>query len=452
MLAVSENVHPYDFQQDGFYYTVISENPNYVEITTNSNDHAGNLVIPSQVIKNEQTYIVKRIGSLGTNTLSSLTIPSTIDSIAYGCFGGCKSLIEINVDHDNPVYCSIDGVLFNKDKSYIRYFPTAKGPKYTIPDGVRIIARGAFYKLVNLRELIIPSSVTIVESQAFSSCESLKEINFNSLERIERDAFWYCSFESISLPENLKYIEDVAFNYCNSLKSIYIPKSVEYIGYENSAIGYCSALEKIDVDPDNQHYSSINGILYNKEQTIVLKCPVNIQDQEWITLPSTLTRIASCAFHSNKNLARIVIPQGVKVIENGAFYYCTNLNRVTCLATTPPSTPETSGGTCDPFYESSRYRASLYVPKGCAQKYKEFYNTRQSPYTSYPRQMKVYPWADFKEIVEVEEETDIKTSNIDYSIEELSRYNTSGQIINSSTKGINIIKMRDGSFRKYFVK
>ena len=444
-LAISISGFAYDFQLDGIYYTIISENDCTVEVSKNNDKYySGNLVIPSQVTKYGQTYKVTRIGQnafYDCKNLYSVTIPETVDSINNGAFIWCSAISEIKVDNNSPYFQSKDGVLFDKALTKLLHFPNAKSGNYRIPDGVKTIASHSFNTNMQLNSVSMPSTVIRIEEQAFEVCESLYDIQLSSsLEYIGFQAFSSCPITTISLPESLKHLDSDAFNGCDRLKSIFIPKNVEYIG-DKTAIGYCTSLEKIEVDPENQYYTSIDGILYDKALTKVLKCPSQIQDLEWITLPSTITYICTSAFHTNKSLARIVIPAGVTVIDNGAFVGCSNLSRVTCYAQTPPSTPMGQYNTSDPWDATARSSATLYVPKGCADVYRNFYN-RTYYYGN------VYPYAKFKEIVEMDEEAGISSGIYDDSNIEVSRYNASGIKLNSTTKGLNIIRMSNGNTKK----
>lgn len=443
MLAI-QNIagFAYDFLLDGIYYTIISEEDLTVEVSYNYGTYySGDVVIPSQVSKYGNTYTVKRIGEnafLDSERLHSVTIPETVDSIHYGAFVWCTGLTNIEVNGNNPYFQSIDGVVFNKAITKLLHFPNAKGGDYIIPDGVKSISTYAFTTNKVLRSVLMPSTLTHIENHAFGICDNLYDVQLSSsLEYIGDDAFSSCPLDNISLPEGLKYIGNAPFSFTN-LKEIYIPKSVEYIG-ETSAIGYNPSLEKIDVAPDNKYYTSIDGILYDKALTRVLVCPSNI-DYRIVTLPSSITKINTCAFHTVIPLTKIVIPSGVSQIGDGAFYYCSNLSQVVCYAQTPPSTPKKESSSGDPWEYSSRSSATLYVPKGCAKAYKDY-----STYDIYHRTIE--PYAVFKEIVEMDDETGMSSYTQDYNIE-ISRYNISGRKIKSTTKGLSIIRMKDHTTKK----
>lgn len=127
--------------------------------------------------------------------------------------------------------------------------------------------------------------------------------------------------ENIIFPEGLTSIEQQAFYNCNNLKSIYIPKSVTNIS-ETGTFDNCNSLEKIEVDPDNLKYSSQDGVLYNKEKTILIVAPEAIHE---CTLPEGLITIKSWAFYRCRNLNTITFPSTLKEIGHIAFGECKNL-------------------------------------------------------------------------------------------------------------------------------
>ncbi|MBR1752453.1 MAG: leucine-rich repeat protein [Ruminococcus sp.] len=166
-------------------------------------------------------------------SLTSITIPYSVTSIGDHAFSHCTSLTGINVDSKNANYSSLNGVLYNKDKTELIRSP--EGIKsITIPDSVTSIDSTAFYYCKNLTSITIPDSVTRIGSGAFIGCESLKSITIpNSVTSIGIDAFENCtSLSSITIPDSVTSIGSDAFDGCTSLKSINIPDSVTSIGYK----------------------------------------------------------------------------------------------------------------------------------------------------------------------------------------------------------------------------
>lgn len=111
-------------------------------------------------------------------SLTSVSIPNSVTSIGQGVFYMCSSLTAINVDESNMVYCSEDGVLFNKGKSTLIAYPRGKGASYTIPDSVISIGGGAFELCSSLSSVTIPNSVTSIGNGAFAGCSNLTTVNY----------------------------------------------------------------------------------------------------------------------------------------------------------------------------------------------------------------------------------------------------------------------------------
>ena len=192
---------------------------------------------------------VKSIGDYAfayCSSLTSITIPNSVTSIGYAAFAYCSSLTSINVDTNNPNYCSIDGVLFNKDKTTLIQYPIGNTrTEYTIPNSVTSIGEYAFYYCSSLTSITIPNSVTSIGEFAFAGCYSLISITIpNSVTSIGEGAFGNCSsLKSITIPNSVTSIGKYAFAYCYSLTSITIPNSVTSIG--DWAFEDCSSLTTV---------------------------------------------------------------------------------------------------------------------------------------------------------------------------------------------------------------
>ena len=111
------------------------------------------------------------------SSLTSVTIPESVTSIGSSAFADCSSLTSINVDANNANYCSIDGVLFSKDKTTLIQYPIGNTrSEYIIPNSVTSIGNYAFDGCSSLTSVTIPNSVTSIGECAFYGCRSLTSI------------------------------------------------------------------------------------------------------------------------------------------------------------------------------------------------------------------------------------------------------------------------------------
>ena len=180
------------------------------------------ITIPSSVTSIENTAF------WGCSGLTSITIPSSVTSIGVNVFYGCSGLTDITVDSSNPSFCSESGVLFNKDKTTLIYYPLGKTDSYTIPDGVTVIEQYAFYCNSKLTSVTIPSSVTSIGENAFQHCTGLTSITIpNGVISIGNFAFGSCTgLKSITIPSSVTSIGESAFQFCSKLTIIYIPNGI----------------------------------------------------------------------------------------------------------------------------------------------------------------------------------------------------------------------------------
>jgi hypothetical protein len=129
---------------------------------------------------------------------------------------------------------------------------------------------------------------------------------------------------TVTIPNSVTSINQGAFGGCSGLTSITIPSNVTTI--QLGAFNLCTNLETINVNPANTAYSSIDGILYNKDQTTLICYPAGRAGT--ITIPNSVSVIGYSAFEDSK-LISITIPNSVTSIEGYAFYHCNSLTSIT---------------------------------------------------------------------------------------------------------------------------
>ena len=195
---------------DGLKYHLFSDT--HEAMIDYGNTWSGELNLPSEVNYNGETYNVTGISwaaFINCVELTKVRLPKTIiriinrtypddpsleGAVSPDCknpFDGCTNLEYIEVDEENPSFCSVDGILFSKDKTELYCYPAgAKRDTYIVPDGVTFIGGDAFaynYYLVNID---MPNSVNHLGFGVFSNCKNLKSVTLSKgrLHRYRRAA------------------------------------------------------------------------------------------------------------------------------------------------------------------------------------------------------------------------------------------------------------------------
>ena len=279
--------------------------------------------------------------------ISTVTIPNSVTDLGTGVFRGCSNLTSINVAADNSDYCSIDGILYSKDKTKLMQYAAGKtDTNFTVPNYVTKICDDSFYECGNLTSVTISNGVKEIDF-AFAECSNLSTINLpDSITSIKKGAFsntayyndqknWdnYLLYIGKYLVAGKNYddyndnlisgaytikpgtllIANSVFEDCYQLKSISIPNSVKYINDE--AFYCCEALTSLTI-PD-----SVISISYCS----FFGCSALTS----ITLGKNLKEIDTWAFEACEKLTSVTIPDNVTYIRRGAFYKCSNLANVT---------------------------------------------------------------------------------------------------------------------------
>ena len=206
-----------------------------------------------------------------------------------------------------------------------------------IPDTVTEIGSYAFHNFLELKKINIPNSVTRIGQGAFYLCNSLVSITIpNSVTSIGEYAFEDCSsLTSITISGSVTSIGYGAFSNCRSLTSITIPDSVTSIGNRTGcqAFSWCSSLTNINVSDNNKNYSSIDGVLFNKDKTVIIKYPEGKESKSY-KIPNSVTSIGIYAFSDYcSSLTSITIPDSVTSIGEYAFEGCRSLTNITYTGT-----------------------------------------------------------------------------------------------------------------------
>ena len=222
---------------------------------TRYNGTSEEVIIP-QYIDDKMVACIDDLAFDHCLNLTYITFPESVIEIGDNAFRECSNLTSIKVNSNNTEFCSIDGILFDKNiKTLITFPANKKVTSYAIPSSVTTIHDHAFEQCINLTSITIPHSVTKIGAYAFyyclklssvsmtksitsisgytfSGCKNLTNISIpQNVKSIGDSTFWGCvSLESVTIPNSVTSIEDYAFCNCEKLKSITIPYSVKSIG------------------------------------------------------------------------------------------------------------------------------------------------------------------------------------------------------------------------------
>ncbi len=213
--------------------------------------------------------------------LKELNISASVTYIEGDAFTKNVNLKAVNVSPENQNYCSVDGVLYSKDKTELVYFPLGNNiVNYEVSDSVTKIGKRAFQAFSSLDEITLPDSVETISYRAFYGCGA-----------------------EINIPANLKVIEDEGFSACGITQAI-LPEGITEIGYRAFASSNIETL----ILPQSLTYIGVEAF-YNTYFTSVV-------------IPDTVSTIDEGAFCSCGKLQEITIPESVTYIGENAFDYC----------------------------------------------------------------------------------------------------------------------------------
>ncbi len=231
------------------------------------------------------------VGAFKNASVTTVKLPSSVDSIPESAFENCSALTEVDFTDGGNIF-EIGAAAFKGCSALVTL---------DLSNSVRAIGASAFEGCKLLSEFTIPTSVNVIGERAFYGCESLVSVNLSSVSQIGSSAFAGCAaLSEVTLSSTLTKIEDSVFNGCKALETIKaagtdnvtkanLPSAITEIG--SSAFAGCEALESI-------------------------------------TLSEDLETIGRSAFEKNSGLRILIIPAGVKNVASNAFQDCTALQFV----------------------------------------------------------------------------------------------------------------------------
>lgn len=290
----------------------------------------------------ESIVIPEGVTSIGNNTfdyceyLSSLVLPTTLKTIGSHLISSSTKITSLIIPEgltsigdfcfrgSNLISLSLPGTL----KSIGKYALSECKNLATIilNEGITELGSYMFYNNISLESVSLPSTLTKIGHYAFSGCSHLSSIILpDKLKSIESYAFQNCiNLPALVIPKGLTTIGSSAFVGCLKLVSMSLPSTLKTIG--KRAFEGCNNLASIVVSSDNDYYSDIDGVLYDKTKTSLIHYP-NAHGENY-TIPKGVISIGDSAFYKCPDLLSVTIPEEVTDIKSAAFYGCIGLTSI----------------------------------------------------------------------------------------------------------------------------
>ena len=301
-------------------------------------------------IPNNLTYIDGYVFS-NCSSLKNVSIGSSCKSVSTTAFLNSYSIDKITVAEDNKNFTSVDGVLYNNDKTTLVLYPKNRAGEFVVPDTVTSIADYAFDNAPKLTKVTIGENVKSVGTGAFRNCNSLETVIFKDSDTVQKTigdyAFNNCpALTEVDFGNAVKSIGNYAFMVDKLLESIEFPDSLESIGYcafscyrggtystyvasNLKSVKFGSGLKTIGnyafygnrsletVQFSGENLTSIGEDAF---RDCIALSELNITGNGLV--------IDSNAFYCNYALKSVTLGTGVKTINDYAFRECTSLETV----------------------------------------------------------------------------------------------------------------------------
>ena len=334
--------------------------------------------------------------------LTDVTLSGNITNIGNNAFSNCSNLQNIHITDSVTNIGSyafynctkLTNIIIPDNVTNIgsSIFSGCSGlTKVTIGKGITNISSNAFQSCSNLTSVTIPDNVTNIDYRAFYNCTGLTSVMIgNGVTNIGGSAFNNCSkLESVVIPSTVTNIGSDAFYSCRKIKKIYITDVTAWCNISGLSASSLTFYGGSEGGSDKELYlnnelvtslvipdgvtlipSSAFANFYKLTSVVIPDSVTSIEERAFrrsgltnVTIPNGVTNIGRYAFDSCKHLMEVIIPNSVTSIDQGAFGYCSILNNITLLPTTPPTLG--SG-----VFTSISSSAVITVPKGTLDAYK----------------------------------------------------------------------------------
>ena len=263
----------------------------------------------------EITYDFKQLKSI--HIPRQMVLPTDEQSVVLLANGYLKHLEIISVSPKHKLYTIRDGILMSRDyKTIIRCPATRKG-NFEIPVQVEQLSPLAFANS-QLSSVAFSRTIKVIPERCFIRSKQLQTVLLPSgVEEIGTGAFASCSqLRTIPLPASISTIKGYSFDNCKSLPSTIILPG--HLSNFDGSVYATSSVTQFSISAENNEFSTIDGVLYSKDASILYAYPAERRDKVF-SVPASVTEIAPQAFYEQAYLEEIVLPEGLLEIKAQAF-------------------------------------------------------------------------------------------------------------------------------------
>lgn len=355
---------------NGLYYDLDSQKR--TATLTGYTSGLTNVKVPGQVTDGGITYNVVTFASTAfTNcaTLTTLSIPATVDSIAYGSFDGCTALknltfedgdadlsigyLYVNNNGDyaynskyavgTPIFhsCPLEKLylgrnLYFEDKEVL-FLDNRVASHYvqSFSEAPKQCGYSPFYQQLTLTDVTIGDKVTKLQKYLFYKLSGISVMNLPHVKTIGNHVFEGCTkLTTLSLGDALESVGDYGFSGCTNLTNLAFPATLKSLG--NWTFSGCSSITSTSF-ADGCQLDFIGKSCFSGDVSLTaFKCPTSVSyigpsafENCWklvtIILGEKITDIHRSTFKGDIALSEMTVPEGVDSIGDQAFYNCTGI-------------------------------------------------------------------------------------------------------------------------------
>ena len=367
--------------------------------------YSGDVIIPETILYEDENYTVNKISLdafRNCSGLTSIAIPNSITGITPSSelFRGCTNLRKVILNNASLV-----------STDYYRYSGTLTSifgqqvTEYVLGDNITAIGTYAFYDASNLTSITIPNTVQSLGGHCFMLCTSLT---------------------SAFIPKNVTSIGVAPFDRCEKIESIVVEEGNTVYDSRNGCNAIMETASNILIQGCNN--TTIPEGTKEIGEAAFTQCASFVS----LVIPDGVTKISTYAFADCTGVKSVTIPNSVTSIEDWAFRGCSAIETIYSKIENPFAITNLAFEYyTDPIYST----ATLYVPIGTSDSYRA-----------------TAGWKLFDNIQEYDYSAAVNgiTTDSDAGLKEF--YSIDGTQLDRPQRGINIIRMSDGTTRKVFVK